>query len=298
MQASWSPNGAKILFIRNGQPCLESSCRQIYTVNSDGTGMTQLSHSAFNHTDPTWSPDGAEILFAYNSGAYYACYVMNADGGDEHEISNHAASFTGDLPGDWQPLIVAPSDPAPSLLGLNSAFYMTSYPRPQSVEITVTRSGNLNETVSCDYRIVSNYGSVSSPLPNGTFTFAPGEHSKTIQFSYSYSAAYYAYGTLVPITFDAAIYNNWGNATFVGGVKHARIIFVSQNANAIDNQAYFVRQQYRDFLGREPDASGWDFWVNHMDTCPSGTTYTECQNLKPAIRVDTSAAFFLSIEFQ
>src|SRR5437660_820385 len=35
-----------------------------------------------------------------------------------------------------------------------------------------------------------------------------------------------------------------------------------------------------------------------MDTCPSGTTYTECQNLKHSIRVDTSAAFFLSVEFQ
>src|SRR5207248_260899 len=122
--------------------------------------------------------------------------------------------------------------------------------------------------------------------------------SKTIQFSNNYPSAYYAYGTLIPITFDAAIYNNWGNATFVGGVKHARIIFAAQNANAIDNSAYFVRQQYRDFLSREPDASGWDFWINNMDTCAVGTPYSVCQNLKPAQRVDTSAAFFLSIEFQ
>ena len=75
-------------------------------------------------------------------------------------------------------------------------------------------------------------------------------------------------------------------------------MFVDRNQNPIDNSAYFVRQQYRDFLSREPDASGWDFWVNNMDSCPVGSTFTECQNLKPAIRVDTSAAFFLSIEFQ
>jgi len=282
---SWSPDGSRILFVRNGEPCLTSSCFQIYTVKSDGTGLAQVTHTPSSHEDPTWSPDGTKIAYSqYTTGPRYVVYVINADGTDEHEISNHAVGI-GDSDVDWQPLLAPPSDPPPSVLGLDSAMYIATYPSPPSVQITVTRGGNLDQTVSCDYAVTSSYNAAT--VPRGTFTFAPGETSRTIPFSYSYSGI-----------FDVSIYNNWGNATFVSGVKHAPILFIGQRDNPIDNQAYFVRQQYRDFLGREPDASGWDFWVNHMDTCPSGTTYTECQNLKPAIRVDTSAAFFLSIEFQ
>src|SRR5437016_1498640 len=32
--------------------------------------------------------------------------------------------------------------------------------------------------------------------------------------------------------------------------------------NPIDGAQFFVRQQYLDFLGREPDESGWNFWMN------------------------------------
>ena len=53
-----------------------------------------------------------------------------------------------------------------------------------------------------------------------------------------------------------------------------------------------MRQQYLDFLGREPDDAGLNFWVNNIDSCGADS------NCREAKRVDTSAAFFLSIEFQ
>jgi len=53
-----------------------------------------------------------------------------------------------------------------------------------------------------------------------------------------------------------------------------------------------VRQQYVDFLNREPDQSGGDFWVNQVASCG---TDTHCVEVK---RINVSAAFFLSIEFQ
>ncbi|HEU4596865.1 MAG TPA: FG-GAP-like repeat-containing protein [Pyrinomonadaceae bacterium] len=55
---------------------------------------------------------------------------------------------------------------------------------------------------------------------------------------------------------------------------------------------FFVRQHYADFLNREPDAGGLAFWVNGIESCGADS---QCRALK---RVDTSAAFFLSIEFQ
>ena len=60
----------------------------------------------------------------------------------------------------------------------------------------------------------------------------------------------------------------------------------------LDSTEYFVRQQYLDFLGREPDEPGFNFWVNNIERCGADA---QCRAAK---RTDTSAAFFLSIEFQ
>jgi len=60
----------------------------------------------------------------------------------------------------------------------------------------------------------------------------------------------------------------------------------------IDNTNDFVSQHYRDFLTREPDASGLAFWTNEIASC--GTTQS-CLDVK---HINVSAAFFLSIEFQ
>jgi hypothetical protein len=53
-----------------------------------------------------------------------------------------------------------------------------------------------------------------------------------------------------------------------------------------------VRQQYLDFLGREPDESGFNFWVNNIERCGTDA------NCRTGKLIDTSGAFFLSIEFQ
>jgi CSLREA domain-containing protein len=62
--------------------------------------------------------------------------------------------------------------------------------------------------------------------------------------------------------------------------------------NPLDTTEYFVRQQYVDFLNREPDEAGFNFWVHNIEVCGSNQT---CRAVK---RTDTSAAFFLSVEFQ
>jgi hypothetical protein len=63
-------------------------------------------------------------------------------------------------------------------------------------------------------------------------------------------------------------------------------------ANPIDLSEFFVTQHYRDFLSREPDTSGLNFWVQGIESCGLNS---QCREVK---RIDTSAAFFLSIEFQ
>src|SRR4030095_4605578 len=67
---------------------------------------------------------------------------------------------------------------------------------------------------------------------------------------------------------------------------------VAPTSNPIDDTTFFVRQQYLDFLNREPDSAGLAFWVNNIESCGANAG---CREVR---RIDTSAAFFLSIEFQ
>jgi hypothetical protein len=78
---------------------------------------------------------------------------------------------------------------------------------------------------------------------------------------------------------------NKTEAAFTGSIS-------LQGANPLDTAEYFVRQHYLDFLGREPDESGFNFWSNEIIGC--GDDF-DCVDQK---RMNVSAAYFLSIEFQ
>ena len=70
------------------------------------------------------------------------------------------------------------------------------------------------------------------------------------------------------------------------------IVAFSRRTIPISDAGLFVTQQYRDFLSREPDASGLAFWTNEITACGTDPGCIEAK------RVNVSAAFFLSIEFQ
>jgi len=72
------------------------------------------------------------------------------------------------------------------------------------------------------------------------------------------------------------------SATFVAGTP----------ANASDSSDFFVRQHYNDFLSREGEDDGVRFWTNAIEECGADV---ECRRVR---RINVSAAFFLSIEFQ
>lgn len=74
-----------------------------------------------------------------------------------------------------------------------------------------------------------------------------------------------------------------------GGV--ARLI-ADQFPNPIDTAVNMVIQHYRDFLSREPDPDGRDFWTNQITSCGANAQCIE------VARINVSASFFLSIEFQ
>jgi TolB protein len=95
----WSPDGSQILFI-SPNPSLVHT--QVYRINADGTGLTQLTHSSTMDNDlATWSPDGSKILVARAGTREHAIWVMNANGTGLKKLtsdlySNDHPEFTPD----------------------------------------------------------------------------------------------------------------------------------------------------------------------------------------------------------
>ena len=63
--------------------------------------------------------------------------------------------------------------------------------------------------------------------------------------------------------------------------------------NPIDSSDFFVRQQYLDFLSREPEQDGMNAWLQVLNNCAAGDQLCEHEQ-----RLTTSAALFGSPEFE
>jgi Domain of unknown function (DUF4214) len=77
------------------------------------------------------------------------------------------------------------------------------------------------------------------------------------------------------------------------GLALSGLAFGLPQPNPIEHSSnFFVRQHYIDFLNREPDDAGLAFWAGQITSCGADA---QCVEIK---RINVSAAFFLSIEFQ
>jgi hypothetical protein len=177
------------------------------------------------------------------------------------------------------------------------------------ISITVIRSGDTSPAVTVDYATpddsaamsvlpCSNANGVASPRCDfttalGTLRFAAGETSKT--FNVLISQDLWVEGNE---TAQLTLSNPTGGAAFQQPSDAIAVLTIVDDdtspptTNAIDDSTTFVRQQYHDFLNREPDTTGLNFWVNQIESCGADT---QCRAVK---RINVSAAFFLSIEFQ
>lgn len=171
-----------------------------------------------------------------------------------------------------------------------------------SLSVSVTRTGDTSGTSTVDYATSDNAGTNPCSQTTGAASsrcdylqtlgkliFAPGETSKTI---------------LIPIINDTFVEGPETFTLTLSNVTGATLGTSSETltinddgaeggANPIDSDAtFFVRQQYVDFLNREPDPAGLAFWVGNITGCGANA---QCAAVA---RINVSAAFFLSIEFQ
>jgi hypothetical protein len=172
-----------------------------------------------------------------------------------------------------------------------------------AITINVIRSGDTSSTSTVDYTTSDTAGAnpcstvinVASSRCDyittlGTLNFAANETLKTISIPIIDDV--YAEGNE---NFTITLSNASG-ATL--GAQTTATLTINDNesangtSNPIDVAGFFVRQHYVDFFSREPDTSGLNFWTNEITQCGADAA---CTDLK---RINVSAAFFLSIEFQ
>jgi hypothetical protein len=162
------------------------------------------------------------------------------------------------------------------------------------LDLTVIRSGDTSGAATVDYASADGTASERSDYmaARGTLFFAAGEVSKTIPVFIVDDR--FGEG---PETFSVNLSNPVGCT--LGSQTSFTVTIISNETvdgpnpvkDASFNTDFFVRQHYLDFLNREPDSSGLGFWKNEIDSC----TTAQCREIK---RINVSAAFFLSIEFQ
>ena len=166
------------------------------------------------------------------------------------------------------------------------------------IDITVTRAGLVSGSATVNYATFDEsapgHASQKSDyeFAAGTLNFAPGETSKTFRILIVDDG--FAEGNE---DIGLVLSNPTGAGVGLGSPNVTEVRVTDNDAlpstiNPIENSAFFVRQQYLDFLNREPDPAGLAFWVNNIDSCGLDSVCL------PRKRIDTSAAFFLSIEFQ
>jgi plastocyanin len=226
-------------------------------------------------------PSGLGFVYSHQfnvAGTYpYFCNqhfgLMNGtiivEGSASPTIQFSMGSFSVSEGGDAAILIV-------SRFGTTTSAASVDYATSDSAGLNNCSSVNGIASSRCDY-----------PTSIGTVRFASGEVSKAISIPVVDDG--YAEGSE---NFTVTLSN--ANGGTLSSPTTATVTIndneTSNGPNPVDGTPFFVRQQYLDFLNREPDPAGNAAWQQVINDCTAGDTNCD--------RIHVSSAFFRSPEFQ
>jgi hypothetical protein len=224
-----------------------------------GSGTADLT---FNYLDPTDIPPPAA---SENSYAIFKWdgVVWTAPGGSVTPATNSATILGVSSFSDWT--LAQPN--APTAAPAKVSGQITTVSGQPLGGVTVYLNGNTTGRTITDGNGRYSFANVET---NGFYTVTPG------LANYGFSPVSRSFALVADKT--DAVFTAMANST--------------PTENPLNGADFFVRQQYLDFLNREPDMAGWLFWTDQISRCG---TDENCIRQK---RLDVSAAFFASEEFQ
>jgi len=84
IRPAWSADGSRIVWARRTGDDYE-----IFVMNSDGSGVTQLTNDAADDRCPSWSPDGNKLAFHSDADGDTEIYVMASDGSSIRQLTDN-----------------------------------------------------------------------------------------------------------------------------------------------------------------------------------------------------------------
>ena len=235
---------------------------------------------------------GRESGFSVAVDQAGSAYVFGQTNSNDFPQMNSLLNTKGGGAADAFITKLSDSSSANSLVQLSAAIFATTEGCAEAT-VNVTRTGSTSGVVNVDYIVNDNTATQRTDFTftGGSLRFGPGDTNKNISILITEDG--YAEGTekanvnLIGVSGNAAL----------GTPRTATFNIIDNDdanltTNPIDSAGLFVCQHYHDFLNRQGDSSGLAFWINEITSC--GTNQS-CIELK---RINVSAAYFLSIEFQ
>ena len=260
---SWSPDGRKIAFqdpYYNDIWVVDVETHARQNLTNDGGGQIR-----FFDYHPAWSPDGSMILFSSprDVDPCTTLYTINPDGTNRRLLSrDHCPAYSPSWSPDGTKIV---------FVQLNGEFVES--------ELRIANSDGTNVRIFDGGYPDLNNRDYPSWSPDG----------QKIAFNMTNSQDIEIYVKNIDGTGFAQLTNTPAGLNYRPSWQP---LAHTPTTNPIDDQQFFVRQHYLDFLSREPDSSGLAFWTNEIISCG---TDPQCIEVK---RINVSAAYFLSIEFQ
>ena len=256
---AWSPDGTKIVFLRIDSISRPSS-RGIFVMNADGSDQRAVA-STSDLQEPAWSPDG--LKFAVVDNRLFRIYRINVDGSNRTQISQPPATpFFEDHSPAWSPD------------GSKITFISCADANGWGCEDTPSHLWVVNADGSNPTKLSDTQAYTPAWSPDGTkIIFSNG-------------------GDLLLMSPDGSGPTNITNTD--GRSEHSPSwqALPLTLPNPIDDSQFFVRQNYLDFLDREPESAGLQFYLDILNGCHPADT--ECIKYT---RGALSANFFRSPEF-
>lgn len=235
------------------------------------------------------APDGTAYALLTSTDTLNQFFTINLATGAASHIGGIGPEFVRDMA-----IALPNSEPPAGTFQFDAASYSVNEDG-NSVTVTVTRTGDTTVAAAVDLTTVDDSARQRSDyiIALRRLEFGAGETSKSVKIL-----------IVDDVFFDPSETFNvfLSNATqgfLPGSPSPAAVSIIDNDAftiqpapNPLSDAQFFVRQHYFDFLNREPDPSGFNFWVNQITSCGSNQ---QCVEIK---QINVSAAFFLSIEFQ